>query len=257
MPNIAVCFKWVVDEAYIRKTAAGALDFSSVDYKIGEYDRNAVEEAVRLKESLGGTVTVLTVGGPEAAKGVKDALSRGADQACFVSDESFRNLESSQTAALLAEAVRLRGPFDLIVCGEGSSDVYAQQVGIRIAAALGIPCVCFAQKLRFEGARLIAERKTEEGTEVVEVPLPAVATVLPEINTPRIPGVKDTLMASKKPVATLKKGDLPAVPEPALVTLGLTAARMDRTCERFGTDEEDIERFVEALKRRGVLGSQI
>ncbi len=251
--NILVCFKWVVDEAYIRKGPSGGLDLSSVDYKIGEYDRNAIEEAVHLRESLGGTVTAVTVGGPDAAKGVKDALSRGPDQACFISDESFRELESSQTAFLLSEAIRSRLPFDLIVCGEGSSDLYAQQVGPRLAERLGIPCISFVRKVSVEDGRVLAEKKAEEGVEVIEAPLPALITVLPEINSPRIPGVRDTLMASKKPVVNLKKEELPPMPEALLKTIGLEAARMERSCEKFGTGDEDIEHFLEALKKRGAL----
>jgi electron transfer flavoprotein beta subunit len=253
MPDIVVCFKWVVDEAYIRKGPSGELDLTSVDYKIGEYDRNAIEEAVRLRESLGGTVTAVTVGGPDAAKGVKDALSRGPDQACFICDYSFRDLEPSQTAALLAEAIRTRQICDLIVCGEGSSDLYAQQVGPRLAERLGFPCISFVRKLSIEDGRLLAERKVDDGIEVTESPLPAVVTVLPEINTPRIPGVKDTLMASKKPAVKLKKEELPPLPEPLLKTIGLKAARMERSCEQFGSDEAEIGRFLEALKKKGIL----
>lgn len=250
--NIIACFKWVVDEAYIRRTAAGELDFSSVDYKIGDYDRNAIEEAVRLKEAHGGSVTAATVGEPGAAKGIKDALSRGPDQGLFVCGESFRDLESSQTAALLAAAIRLKSSFDLIICGEGSSDLYAQQVGPRLAEALGIPCISFVRKLSIEGGRLIAERKVENGVEVTEAPLPAVVTVLPEINLPRIPGVKDTLMASKKPVATPGSGELPPVPDPLLETIGFAAAGLNRSCEKFGTDEAEIGKFIDAVKKRGI-----
>ena len=254
MPTMIVCFKWVVDEAYIRKGSSGDLDFSAVDFKISEYDRNAIEEAVRLKEAHGGKVVVLTVGPPGAAKGVKDALSRGSDEAVFVADASFENLEPSQTAELLAAAIRTRIPdYDLIVCGEGSGDLYAQQVGARLAEHLSIPCVSFVQKLAVGGGSLTAERKVEQYTEITSAPLPALVTVLPEINSPRIPGVKDTLTASRKPVATVGKGDLPPVGEPRLQTIGLAAARMDRTCEKFGADEAELARFADALRKKGVI----
>ncbi|MFB3925772.1 MAG: electron transfer flavoprotein beta subunit/FixA family protein [Syntrophales bacterium] len=254
MPVIVACFKWVVDEAYIRRTSSGELDFSSVDYKICEYDRNAIEEAVRLKEAHGGSVIAATVGTPEAAKGVKDALSRGADRALFIADASFGNLESSQTAAVLAEAIRCRRiAFDLIICGEGSSDIYAQQVGPRLAERLGIPAVCFVQKLMINENLLRAERKVEDGTEIVEVHMPALVTVVPEINSPRIPGVKDTLMASKKPSVLIKRDELPAVDAPALNILGIRASRIERTCEKFGADAAEISRFVESLRKKGVI----
>ncbi len=254
MPAIIACFKWVVDEAYVRRMASGELDFSSVDYKIGEYDRNAIEEAVRLKETLGGSAIGITVSVPEATKGVKDALSRGCDQACFIADSSFGNLEPSQTAAILAEVIHSRiQSFDLIICGEGSSDLYAQQVGPRLSEKLGIPSVSFVQKLSIEGGKLLAERRVEEGIEVIAAPLPALVTVLPDINVPRIPGVKDTLMASKKPVVTIKKDELQPLGEACLQTLSITASRIERTCERFGTNAAEISRFVGSLRKTGVI----
>lgn len=255
MPTFIACFKWVVDEAYIRRGSSGTLDFSTVDYKISDYDRNAIEEAVRLKEALDGQVLGVTVGVPEAVKGVKDGLSRGMDQVYFVADPSFKDLEPAQIAFILADVIRSRiKEYDVILCGEGSGDLYAQQVGPRLAEYLGIPCFSFAQKLALEGGQVRAECRVEEGVEVVAAPLPVVVTVLPEINTPRIPGVKDTLMASKKPVTTLKREDLASVGSCHLQTVGLTAARMERTCERFGTDVSEIQRFVETLRKKGVAG---
>ena len=255
MPTIITCFKWVVDEAYIRRGASGDLDFSSVDYKISDYDRNAIEAAVRLKEAVGGQAIAATVGVPEATKGVKDALSRGTDQAYFIADASFGNLDSSQTAFLLAEVIRARiQQYDLIICGEGSGDFYAQQVGPRLAENLGIPCISFIQKLSIDGGQLMAERRVEEGIEVMAAPLPALVTVLPDINIPRIPGVKDTLMASRKPVATIKKDEITPVGEARLKTVSLASSRMERSCERFGTETAEIARFVGALRKRGVIG---
>ncbi|MBN2254548.1 MAG: electron transfer flavoprotein subunit beta/FixA family protein [Deltaproteobacteria bacterium] len=253
MPDIIVCFKWVIDEAYIRTGSSGALDFRSVNYKLSDYDRNAIEAAVRLKEECGGTVTAVTVGTPGATKGLKDALSRGPDKACFVNDQSFDNLEPSQTAAILTDVIKGRLEYDLIICGEGSSDLYAQQVGPRLAEALGIPCVSFVQKLSIDGNRIIAERKVEEGINIMAAQLPALVTVVPDINNPRIPGVKDTLMASKKEVISVTADDLPATYEPALQTVSMTAASMERNCITFPADQAGIQAFVEALAKEGVL----
>ncbi|MDD5168297.1 MAG: electron transfer flavoprotein subunit beta/FixA family protein [Syntrophales bacterium] len=255
MSTFIPCFKWIIDEAYIRRNASGGLDFSSVDYKISDYDRNALEEAARLKEKHGGKVIACTVGVPEATKGLKDALSRGADEVCFIADPAFRDLDSAQTAALLAAAIRAKIPdLGLIICGEGSGDLYAQQVGPRLAENLGIPCISFVQAVTVDGDRLTAERRVEDGIEVVSAPLPALVTVLPDINTPRIPGVKDTLMASKKPVTVVPPGELPVLREVQLKTAGIDSARMDRTCERFGTDETEISRFVATLRKSGIIG---
>jgi electron transfer flavoprotein beta subunit len=253
MPDIVVCFKWVVDEAYIRRTSSGALDFSSVDYKISEYDRNAIEAAVRLRDEYGGSVTAVTVGVPEAAKGVKDALSRGPDQAIFIADPSFRDLDAFQTAEMIGEVLRAKTHFQIILCGEGSGDVYAQQVGPRLAEVLGIPCAAYVQKLSIEGNRIIVERKAEDFTEVLSIPLPALVTVLPDIGTPRIPGVRDTLMASKKPVETVGRNGLNQIPEALLQTVALEASRMERECEKFTAETADISRFAGTLFRKGVL----
>ncbi|MBN2514705.1 MAG: electron transfer flavoprotein subunit beta/FixA family protein [Deltaproteobacteria bacterium] len=253
MPNIVVCFKWVIDEAYIRRGSSGELDFSSVSYKISDYDRNAIEEAVRLRNESGGRVAAVTVGSPEATKGLKDALSRGPDQAYFINDASFENIEPSQTSAILADVIGSKIEYDLIICGEGSSDLYTQQVGPRLAERLGIPCISFVLKLTIDGNHIIAERKVEDGVEVTAAPMPVLVTVLPDINTPRIPGVKDTLMASKKEVVNIAKDDLAQTYEPTLQTTAMTAASMERRCVKFGAEPGDIAGFVEALEKEGVL----
>lgn len=253
MPNIVTCFKWVIDEAYIRTGSSGELDLRSVNYKLSDYDRNAIEEGARIREELGGTVIAITVGIPEATKGLKDALSRGPDKAYFVNDASFENLEPSQTAAILADVIGSSIEYDLIICGEGSSDLYAQQVGPRLAERLSIPCVSFVQKLTVDGGQITAERKVEDGVEVTAVPMPALVTVLPDINTPRIPGVKDTLMASKKEVVNVGKDDLAHTYEAQLQTTGVLASSMERNCIKFGSEPADIAGFVEALMKEGVL----
>lgn len=253
MPRIVVCFKWVIDEAYIRTGASQELDLENVDYKLSDYDRNAIEEAVRLKEEYGGSLVGITVGVPEATKGIKDALSRGPEKAYFINDASFDNLEPSQTAAILADVVSSQIEYDLIICGEGSSDLYAQQVGPRLAEKLGIPCVSYVQKLSIEEGEIIAERKTEEGVEVVAAPMPVLVTVVPDINSPRVPGLKDTLMASKKPVISITKEQLSQTYEPCLHTAGILAASMERNCVKFGGEPEGIAGFVESLLKEGVI----
>ncbi len=94
-------FKWVADEAYVKASTSGELDLSFAEYKISDYDKNAIEEAVLLAEKYGGTVAVATVGLPEDTKSIKDALSRGPEKAYFINDADFSGLEPSQTASLL------------------------------------------------------------------------------------------------------------------------------------------------------------
>lgn len=250
MPNILVCYKWVIDEAYVKASGASRdLTIDRVDYKISDYDRNALEEAVCLKTEHGGTVTAITVGSPGATKGVKDALSRGSEKAFFINDASFEKLEPAQTSLILADVIRSQIEYDLIICGEGSSDLYTQQVGSRLAELLDIPVITYVNKISIDGSRIIAERKAEEGTEIITASLPALVTVLPDINTPRIPGLKDTLNAGKKPVVNIGLAELPGVYPSCLETLSIQSSSMDRHCVQFGSSDEEIARFVDAIIR--------
>ncbi len=142
MLRIIACFKWVIDDADIRVDAGSRkLNLARAGYKISAYDRNAIEEAVRMQERHGGTVAAVTVGPPTAKPCLKDALSRGPDTAWFVNDPSFADLDAHQTSEILARTIRSQIEYDLIICGEGSGDVYSQQVGPALAEKLGIPCI--------------------------------------------------------------------------------------------------------------------
>lgn len=253
MPNILCCYKWVIDEAYIRTGPSQVLDMSVVDYKISDYDKNAIEEAMLLQERFGGTVAAITIGRPDDTKGLKDALSRGPEKAYFVKDPSFETLEPAQTAAILADAITGRVEFDLILCGEGSSDLYAQQVGPRLAEKLSIPCICYAVSITIEGSQIKVEKKTEEGLEVVAAQMPVLITVAPDINTPRIPGLRDTLAASKKPVEEIGLADLPGNYEARIQTVGIKAASLMRSGHKFSGDKAGVKALVEALLKDGAL----
>ncbi len=253
MPDMVCCFKWVVDEAYIRPDSSGKLEMEWAEYKLSDYDRNAIEEAVRLQEQYGGSVTAVTVASPDATKGIKDALSRGPEKAYFINDDDFENLEPAQTSLILADVIGQQIQYDIILCGEGSSDLYAQQVGPRLAECLGIPCITFAQKIQIENEQVIVERKTDDGIEVLSAPMPVLLTVLPDINNPRVPGLKDTLAASKKPVVEICADELNVDYKECLIDQGMRAAKMERACVRFGSNRDDIQAFVQALRKTGVL----
>lgn len=250
--NIIACFKWVVDHEDIKvNPETNELVLDRAGYRISDYDRFAIEEAVALSEEYGGSTTAVTVGFPAAKKSLKDALARGPEKAIFINDPAFANLEPSQTAAILAQSINNQ-EFDLIICGEGSGDLYAQQVGPRLAEHLNIPCASFVRKITIEGRELIAERRVDEGIEIISMPLPALVTVLPEINSPRVPGLKDTLAASKKPVVEITGSDLEET-VPCLETVEIKATTMERNCEKFDANEDDLKRFVEVLLRAGVI----
>jgi|YelNatPaOPRAMG01_1025707.scaffolds.fasta_scaffold07275_8 electron transfer flavoprotein beta subunit len=254
MLHIIACCKWVIDEAYVRPGRGGEVDLSAVDWKLSDYDRHALEEAVRIREVIGGKVTVLTVGDERSAKGMKDMLSRGADEGCLISDKSFNFLDPAQTAGIIIGAINAHlTPFDLILFGDGSSDLYARQVGPRVAAGLKIPCVTGASRITVKEGGVEVERSLERVVEVVRVNLPVAITVLPEINVPRIPGVRDTLSAAKKPVINLGREMMPEGEKPALNTKELKINRFERACVKMENTPQGVLRLVEELRKKGVL----
>jgi len=254
MLKIVACFKWVIDDADIKVDAASKkLILDRAGYKISDYDRNAIEEAVRLQEQHGGTVAAMTVAPPTAKACLKDALSRGPDVAYFINDQNYADLAPAQTTSVLATAIQTGIEYDLIICGEGSGDLYAQQVGPALAEILGIPCVTCVNKLSYVDGEITADRKLEDGIETVAVKLPALVTILPDINTARIPSLKQVLGAAKKPVHNLGPDKLGPVCDCRLHTAAIIAATMDRKQQKFAADSDGIRAAVATLMKEGVI----
>jgi electron transfer flavoprotein beta subunit len=214
MPKLLVCYKWVLNEQDIKiRPEDLSLDSSRAKGKISDFDRNAIEEASLIVEQQGGTVDALSYGTPAVKLSVKDALSRGPNRLLWVGDPGADDADALVIANVLAAAIRKAGPYDLILCGEGSSDMFYQQTPARLAALLGLPCVTFVSKMTLDGAVLKATRKLGECTEEVSVTGPAVVSVLSEINKPRIPSLKQVLGAAKKPSEELPIASLGLTPD--------------------------------------------
>jgi electron transfer flavoprotein beta subunit len=258
MPKILVCYKWVLDEQDIKIVPGDfSLDISRAKYKISEYDKNAVEEATLLQEAQGATVEALTFGAQTVKQSLKDLLSRGPDKAYYVADALAEKADAFVTANVLAAAVRKIGPYDLILCGEGSADAYNQQVAPRLATLLGIPAITFVKQLKVEGSRIVATRKLGDCTEVVTVEGPAVVSVLPEINKPRIPSLKQVLGAAKKPSEELKVADLGLGAEelsPKTVSLSVKGFVMNRKniIYKEASQADNVAKLVASLGKEGV-----
>lgn len=157
----------------------------------------ALEEALRLMEKHGGSVTVVTMGREDTAIGIRSALAMGATAAVHLSDEALAGSDTLGTAKALAAAVR-REPFDLVLCATESSDSYAGIVPGQIAQLLGIPALTFAKEITVEGKKITIKRQGESGYELVESELPALVTVTTGINEPRYPTLKGIMGAKKK-----------------------------------------------------------
>jgi electron transfer flavoprotein beta subunit len=216
--NIIVCCKLVPEEQDIGVKADGSLDLVKAEPKISQFDLNAVEAAANLRVAVGeARVTALSAGGKylENTKARKDILSRGPDALIAVMDPGLEGALAHKTAAVLAAAAKKAG-FDLILCGDGSGDLYAQQVGARLGQLLGVATVSGVSRIvSASSAALTVERTLEDEVEVLEVPLPAVVSVSTDINVPTIPGMKAILGAAKKPVTVWSTQDLGLAETPA------------------------------------------
>ncbi|MDR1320278.1 MAG: electron transfer flavoprotein subunit beta/FixA family protein [Gracilibacteraceae bacterium] len=209
MPNIVVCYKWVINEQDISvKEDTLELNCSRAKYKISDYDRNAIEAAVRLCEKYGGSVRTVSYGDENVKASLKDALSRGPAEAYWIEDPSSITADSYVTANVLAAAIGKTGAYDMVVCAEGSSDTYAQQTGARLAALLNVPAVTYAMELDWQDGNIIVKRKLADIVEILQMKGPVVISVLPEICEPRIPGLKQVLAAGKKPSTRLNVSEL-------------------------------------------------
>jgi electron transfer flavoprotein beta subunit len=214
MPKCLVCYKWTLDETDIRiKPDDLSLDIGRAKGKISDFDRNAIEEATLIVEKSAGVVHALSYGTVAVKQSLKDVLSRGPEKVFWIADNSAAAADAYITANVLAAAIRKLGPYDLILCGEGSSDLFDRQTPVRIAALLGLPCVTYVEKLSVEGDTVKATRKLGDATEVATVKGPVVVSVLNQINKPRIPSLKQVLGAAKKPNEELKIATLDLQPE--------------------------------------------
>jgi electron transfer flavoprotein beta subunit len=225
--KIVVCVKQVPDTWAEKKLSAAdnTVDRESVDGVINELDEYAIEEALQIKESVGGdsTVTVLTMGPAKATESIRKALSMGADAAVHLLDDALHGSDALQTSYAMTQALGTL-QWDLVVLGSESTDARMSVLPAMLAELLGATQLTFARKVEISGSNgsttVRIERLTEAGYDVVEGSTPAIVSVVEKINEPRYPSFKGIMAAKKKPLTTLTVAD--AGIEPALV--GLAAA---------------------------------
>ena len=221
--NVLVCVKRVpITGGKIVLTAdERAIETRHLGFTISPHEECGVEEAVRIAEQQGGSTTVLTLGPAEAEEQLRDTLAIGIDRAVhLVTDGSDWDPEATAAALVAAiEAERAAGNDpDLIMFGNESADNGNYQVGIRVAHALGRPCVTGLKGITVQDGRVRCEQEVGSGRDVYDVPLPAVVTVLEGLNLPRYPSVPAKLRARRKPVESRE----PARTEPRLELVKLT-----------------------------------
>jgi len=208
--NIIVLLKQVPDIEKVRfDSERGRLDRSSAGAVINPFDLNALEAAVQLKEQRGGSVTVLSMGPPSAEEALRDALARGADRAVLLSDAKFGGADTLATSYTLSCAVRRLGAFDLVICGEKTIDGDTAQVGPEVAGFLGVPHVAYVEEVRSVDAEaIVVKLGLDEDCLTVRMRLPGLVTVTKDLNSPRLPTLKDKLKSRKAEVAVWTADDL-------------------------------------------------
>jgi len=214
--EIIVCLKQIHDLAQIKIDSSGHPLTEGVTKKLSDFDKNALEEAIRIREKIGGKVFAIIKGTKEAAK---ETLAMGADEAIVYNTET----DSLGTALILAGIIR-KMKYDIILCGEASIDEYSFQTGPRLAQALGIPVLTYVRKIDFDNGGIIVERDIEKVYEVAIAKLPALVTFTKEINEPRIPTLLQILGASKKKITQMRPAKLDA----GIETLSILAVEMKR-----------------------------
>lgn len=255
--DIVVCVKTNPDLQMVRIKNREAVT-EAVPYKIGDLEKNALEAAVVLRDAVGGKVVALCLaeGNRKAAEDIKVALAIGADEAVVIDDPALAAPDQAAVAAALAAAVKKLGACDLLLFGEGSSDNYTGQVAPRVAELLGLPQIGYARKVESADGVVRCERSMDDMIETLEAPLPAVVTVVSEINEPRIPGLMQIMKAKSKPMQVWSLADLELeAPAPVRAIVSNLAEEQDRKHILFdGSAAEQADAFVNALIKEGVLG---
>jgi len=189
--QIIVCLKQVPNTNEVKfDPKTGSLIRDGVASIINPDDKNALEEALSLREQKGGKVTVLSMGPPQAEFALREALAMGADEAILLTDRAFAGADTWATSFTLAQGIKKIGNFDLILCGRQAIDGDTAQVGPGIAEHLNLPQVTYLRKIiSIDDTKAVVERALEDGYQIVEVSLPAVLTAVKELNTPRYPSV--------------------------------------------------------------------
>lgn len=243
----------------------GTMIREGVEQIINPLDLYAIEEGIILKEKLGGEVTVISMGPPKAEIAIREAIAMGCDNGILLTNKAFAGADTYATSYTISRAIRKLGEFDLILCGERATDGDTGQVGPGIGAWLDIPFITYVSSIEeINTDYAIVERMVEEGYEKLKVKLPALLTVVKEINYPRLPTLRGKQRAKKIDITRWGPEDINAEKN----KIGLNGSptrvvkidkpKIARNGEIFTVkDEQDIEKginlFIDFLRKKEIL----
>ena len=263
--NILVCIKQVPDTTEIRMDPkTNTLIRAGVPSTVNPFDKYALEAAVQLRETLGGTVTAMTMGPAQAAQALRECYALGADRMVLVSDRRFGGADTYATSYTLAQAVRALGGFDLILCGRQAIDGDTAQVGPQIAEKLEIPQVSYVADIQKDGDTLTVRRMLEDGYMTVQVQTPCLLTCIKELNTPRYMTIRGILDCDAEPVTVLDYNALKDDPLIEVDTIGLkgsptniyksfTPPRKGSGMMLEGSGKETVEKLFGILSAKHII----
>ncbi len=243
--DIVVCIKQVPDPEQFSKITLdpvrGTIKREGIPSVMNPLDKHAIEEALIIREKFGGKVTAISMGPTQAKEVLQEALAMGVDEAMLLCDRALGGADSLATAYPLADAIRHIGKFDVILCGNETVDASTAQVGPQLAEFLEIPHVTHGTAIEFTSEKAwTVKRAIERGYLKVVLELPALITVLKEINQPRLPSVIDIMSAASKQINEWGCVNLSlAAP---IIGLGGSPTKV------VGSFEQDIRRGKDILK---------
>lgn len=261
--NIVVLIKQVPDTTDVKiDPKTGTLIREGVPSIINPDDKHAIEEALQLRERFGGKVTVISMGPPQAMDALRESKAMGVDDNILLSDRAFAGADTWATSYTLSMAIKKVGDYDLIICGRQAIDGDTAQVGPQVAECLDLPQITYVRKIKIDGKKLTAERALEDGFERIETQLPALITVIKDLNKPRYPSVRGIVEACRDaeyPIWTAKDIDA----EPNNIGLDGSPTQVKRSFAPEphgaglileGTTEQMAKDLVVKLKDDNVVG---
>jgi len=256
--NIVVCIKQVPGTTEIKiDPKTNTLVREGVKSIVNPFDTYALEEGVRLKERYGGKVTVITMGPPQAEEALRETISLGADEAVLLSDRAFAGSDTWATSYVLSKAIARIANYDIIICGRQTLDGDTGQVGPELSEMLKIPFVSYVSKVEeIKDKYIRVQRMIEEGHDVIETTLPAVITVVKEINVPRLPSLRGSMKAKTAKIPVWTAADIGAEPDkagipgsPTRVVKIFFPKREQKSEMLQGTLEEQVAKLAERLEK--------
>lgn len=260
--NIVVLVKQVPEIALIKvDEAANQVVLPAGPGILNPFDEYALEEGQRLREKLGGTCVVMSVGTERTESALRDCLALGADDAYLLSDDLFNGSDQQAIGRIIAAGLKKLGTYHLILAGKQAVDSDASQVPAAVAANLELPQAMFVKKVEsVSDEKITVFRTTEEGYDVVEMTLPAVVSVVKEINEPRLPSLKGKMAAKKKTIIKWSAADLGLTGDQIGANSGTTTLKVSTPPPRTkgemitgGTPEEIADALFKKLRENQVI----